>query len=240
MERLPKLLARAGLGSRRASERLITEGRVTVDGQVVADPSAQVDVEHSVVRADGRLVRVSAARRYVLLNKPPGLLTARRDDRGRPTVMECLPAEWHAHIFPVGRLDKDTTGLLLLTDDGDLAYRCLHPSHHVPKTYRATVARAPSEKALRQLRQGVDLDDGLTAPAEVWLKRTTREGAQVEITLREGRNRQVRRMFGMVGHPVLALERLSMGPLHLGNLAEGEWRELREEEVKALREACEL
>jgi pseudouridine synthase len=240
MERLPKLLARAGLGSRRASERIIAEGRVTVDGQIVADPSAQVDEARSLVRVDGRLVRVAAARRYLLLNKPPGLLTARRDDFGRPTVMECLPAEWHAHVFPVGRLDKDTTGLLLLTDDGDLAYRCLHPSHHVPKTYRVTVARAPSEKSLRQLRQGVELEDGVTAPAEVWLKRATAEGAQVEITIREGRNRQVRRMFGAVGHPVLALERVSMGPLHLGGLARGEWRELREEEVRELREACEL
>ena len=151
--------------------------------------------------------------------------------------MECLPAEMHAHVFPVGRLDKDTTGLLLLTDDGDLAYRCLHPSHHVPKTYRVTVARAPSEKSLRQLRQGVELDDGVTAPAEVWLKRTVAEGAQVEITIREGRNRQVRRMFGTIGHPVLALERISMGPLLLGKLPPGEWRELREEEVQALREA---
>ena len=240
MERLPKLLARAGLGSRRASERLITEGRVTVDGQVVDSPAAQVDVERSVVRLDGRLVRVSAARRYVLLNKPPGLLTARRDDFGRRTVMECLPAEWHAQVFPVGRLDKDTTGLLLLTDDGDLAYCCLHPSHHVPKTYRVTVARAPSEKSLRQLRQGVELDDGLTAPAEVWLKRSGPQGAEVEITNREGRNRQVRRMFGAAGHSVLALERISMGPLKLGGLAPGEWRELGEEEVRALREACEF
>jgi 23S rRNA pseudouridine2605 synthase len=209
-----------------------------VDGQVVADPSAQVDTERSLVRVDGRLVRVTTARRYVLLNKPPGLLTARRDDFGRRTVMECLPAEWHAHVFPVGRLDKETTGLLLLTDDGDLAYRCLHPSHHVPKTYRVTVARAPSEKSLRQLRQGVELDDGRTAPAEVWLQRTTAQGAQVDITIREGRNRQVRRMFGAVGHPVLALERISMGPLQLGKLPQGEWRELREEEVQALREAC--
>lgn len=240
MERLPKLLARAGLGSRRASEQLIAAGRVTVDGEVVADPSRQVDPARSVVRLDGRLVRVPTAHRYVLLNKPAGLLTARRDDYGRRTVMELLPEEWHGYVFPVGRLDKDTTGLLLLTSDGDLAYRCLHPSHHVPKTYRVTVAQAPSERTLRQLRQGVELEDGLTAPAEVWLKQSGSEGAKVEITIHEGRNRQVRRMFGAVGHPVLALERLSMGPLTLGNLPPGQWRELSEREVQRLREACGL
>ena len=209
-----------------------------MDGEVVADPSRQVDPARSVVRLDGRLVRVPTAQRYVLLHKPPGLLTARRDDYGRRTVMELLPEEWHNHVFPVGRLDKDTTGLLLLTSDGDLTYRCLHPSHHVPKTYRVTVAKAPSEKTLRQLRQGVELDDGLTAPAEVWLKRSGSEGAEVEITIHEGRNRQVRRMFGAVGHPALALERLSMGPLRLGDLPQGQWRELTETEVRALREAC--
>ncbi len=154
--------------------------------------------------------------------------------------MELLPEEWHGYVFPVGRLDKDTTGLLLLTSDGDLAYRCLHPSHHVPKTYRVTVAQAPSERTLRQLRQGVELEDGLTAPAEVWLKQSGSEGAKVEITIHEGRNRQVRRMFGAVGHPVLALERLSMGPLTLGNLPPGQWRELSEREVQSLREACGL
>jgi pseudouridine synthase len=152
--------------------------------------------------------------------------------------MELLPEEWRHHLFPVGRLDKDTTGLLLLTDDGDLTYRCLHPSRHVPKTYRVTVAQAPSEQVLRQLRQGVELEDGRTAPAEVWLKRSGPGGAEVEITLHEGRNRQVRRMFGAVGHPVRALERIGMGPLRLGDLPQGEWRELTEEEVRALREAC--
>ena len=240
MERLPKLLARAGLGSRRAVEQLIAQGRVTVDGQVVSKPGAQVDPDRSVVRLDGRLVRVATARRYLLLHKPAGLLTARRDDFGRRTVMELLPEEWRTLVFPVGRLDKDTTGLLLFTDDGDLTYRCLHPSHHVPKTYRVTVARAPSEKTLRQLRQGVELDDGTTAPAEVWLRKATAEGAQVEITIGEGRNRQVRRMFGAVGHPALALQRIAMGPLRLGDLPEGQWRELTDAEVKGLQEACGL
>ncbi len=152
--------------------------------------------------------------------------------------MELLPATWRGQLHPVGRLDKDTTGLLLFTDDGDLTYRCLHPSRHVPKTYRVTVARVPNEQALRQLRQGVELDDGPTAPAEVWLKRAGPGGAEVEITIHEGRNRQVRRMFRAVGHPVQALERIAMGSLRLGDLPQGEWRELTGEEVQALKEAC--
>jgi len=231
-------LARAGVASRRAGERLICAGRVSVDGTVVTSPAAQVDPERSVVRVDGRLLRVPAEFLYLVLNKPPGLLTARRDDFGRPTVMELLPETWRSRLFPVGRLDKDTTGLLLFTDDGDLAYRLLHPSHHVPKTYRVQVAQTPSDQTLRRLRTGVQLEDGLTAPAEVVLIRPGPPRAEVEITLHEGRNRQVRRMFQAVGHPVLALARVAIGPLRLGNLPLGRWRELEPEEVAALRAAC--
>ncbi len=190
------------------------------------------------MRVDGKLLRVPAESLYVVLNKPPGLLTARRDDFGRRTVMELLPEPWRSRLFPVGRLDKDTTGLLLFTDDGDLAYRLLHPSRHVPKTYRVQVAQTPSDHTLRRLRSGVELQDGLTAPAEVVLIRAGPPCAEVEITLREGRNRQVRRMFQAVGHPVLALARVAVGPLRLGDLPLGQWRELEAEEVAALRAAC--
>jgi 23S rRNA pseudouridine2605 synthase len=240
MERLPRILARAGLGSRRACEKLIAEGHVTVDGAVATDPGRQVDLQHNLVRVDGRILRLSAEHRYVLLNKPAGYLTAKRDDFGRATVMELLPEEWRAFIFPVGRLDKDTTGLLLLTSDGDLAHRCLHPTFHFPKTYRATVAGIPHESALRRLRGGVELDDGMTAPAEVWLRENRGATAVLEITLREGRNRQVRRMCLAVGHRVQELERLRMGPLELGKLPRGEYRELTPAEVRSLREACDL
>lgn len=179
-----------------------------------------------------------AERLYLALNKPPGLLTARRDDFGRRTVMELLPEAWRSRLFPVGRLDKDTTGLLLFTDDGDLAYRLLHPSRHVPKTYRVQVAQTPSDHTLRRLRSGVELEDGVTAPADVVLIHPAPPHAEVEITLREGRNRQVRRMFQAVGHPVLALTRVAVGPLRLGDLPLGQWRELQAEEVAALRAAC--
>jgi len=200
---LPKILARAGFGSRRAVERLISEGRVTLDGQTVTDPGRQVDLGQSLVRVDGHIVRAPSSWRYLLLNKPAGYLTARRDDRGRATVMDLLPEELRQIVFPVGRLDLTTTGLLLCTSDGDLAQRCLHPSYHLPKTYRAKVAGVPPESALRRLRGGVELADGWTAPAEVWLRASTAKTAELEITLREGRNRQVRRMCEAVGHEVL-------------------------------------
>ncbi len=175
-----------------------------------------------------------------MLNKSAGYLSARKDDYGRPTVMELLPEKWRQLLSPVGRLDKATTGLLLLTDDGEVAFRCTHPSHHVPKTYRVTVERTPDEYTLRRLRSGVELDDGLTAPAEVWLKEHHRDGAVLEVILHEGRNRQVRRMFKAVSHPVLQLERIAMGPLRLHDLAQGKWRELSEAELTELREACGL
>jgi 23S rRNA pseudouridine2605 synthase len=211
-----------------------------VDGQVVTDPSVKVDPEQSLVRVDGRVLRPPAQLHYVVLNKPTGYLTARRDDFGRATVMELLPEAWRTRLFPVGRLDKDTTGLLLLTDDGDLAHRCLHPSYHFPKTYRATVAGVPPEQALRRLRSGVELEDGKTWPAEVALVASQGDRAVLEITIHEGRNRQVRRMCGAVGHKVLELERVAMGPMRLGKLGRGEWRELTEAEVRSLRQACEL
>ncbi len=240
MQRLPKILARAGLGSRRAVEQLIAQGRVSLNGQVVTDPGTRVDLARSVVRVDGRLVRPPTSYRYLLFNKPPGYLTARRDDFGRATVMEFIPEEWRSLLFPVGRLDKDTSGLLLLTNNGDLAQRCLHPSYHLPKTYRVTVVGVPSQAVLRRLRGGVDLEDGRTGPAEVWLRESCGETAVLELTIHEGRNRQVRRMCGAVGHRVLALHRISMGPLELGDLPLGEWRELTAEEVQALGEACGL
>lgn len=154
--------------------------------------------------------------------------------------MDLLPRQWAQLLAPVGRLDKATTGLLLLTDDGDLAFRCTHPSHHIPKTYRATVEGTPTKYALRRLRSGVSLDDGITAPAEVWLKQHDRSGAVLEITIHEGRNRQVRRMLGAVDYPVRQLERIALGPLALGDLASAQWRELSEAELTELRVACGL
>ena len=225
--RLQKILAQAGLGSRRACEELIAAGRVQVNGRV-ATLGGRADPEHDRVEVDGEPVGVRPGLVYYALNKPTGVVTTASDPQGRPTVVDLVPGE--PRVFPVGRLDADTEGLLLLTNDGDLAHRLTHPSHGVEKEYLAQVEGRPSRGALRALRDGVELDDGRTAPAKV---------AQVaddtlRITIHEGRNRQVRRMCEAVGHPVVRLVRTRIGSLSERRLAPGEWRELSREEVRAL------
>jgi 23S rRNA pseudouridine2605 synthase len=230
--RLAKYLAHAGVASRRSSEQLVFAGRVTVAGEVVRDPARDVDGAVPVA-VDGRPVRVSDGRRAVYaVHKPRGVVSTARDPQGRPTVVSLIPSS--RRLYPVGRLDADTSGLILLTDDGPLAHRLTHPSFEVPRTYHAKVRRPPvREDALRALREGVELDDGVTAPAGV-----RRLGPdRVEITIHEGRKRQVRRMLEAVGHPVVALERVRFGPLWLGRLAEGRYRRLSAAEVERLRRA---
>jgi 23S rRNA pseudouridine2605 synthase len=231
--RLAKHLAHAGVASRRAAERLIAEGRVTVGGETVTDPARDVDGGEAIM-VDGRLVGAPPAERTVYaVHKPAGVVSTARDTHGRPTVVALVP-EAGARLYPVGRLDADTTGLILLTDDGELANRLTHPRYEVPKTYRATVAGGPvGEAALRRLREGVDLEDGRTAPARV---RQPRPG-ELDLTLREGRKRQVRRMCAAVGHPVRTLQRIAFGPLRLGDLPEGAHRRLTAAEVERLRSA---
>ena len=226
--RLAKYLAHAGVASRRAAERLIAEGRVTVGGQAVGDPAHDVD-ESSGVEVDGRAV-APEPREVHALNKPAGVVSTASDTHGRPIVTDLVDSE--RRLYPVGRLDADTTGLILLTNDGELAELLTHPRHGVAKTYRATV-RPPDvgPAALRRLREGVELDDGLTAPGGARLV----EPGLVELELREGRKRQVRRMCEAVGHPVTALERVAFGPLRLEGLAPGESRRLTAAEVERLR-----
>ncbi|HET8758998.1 MAG TPA: pseudouridine synthase [Solirubrobacteraceae bacterium] len=230
--RLAKYLAHAGVASRRASEQLVFAGRVTVGGEVVRDPAR--DVDGSVpVAVDGTPVRVSNGQRAVYaVHKPRGVVSTARDPQGRPTVVSLVPSA--RRLYPVGRLDADSTGLILLTDDGELAHRLTHPSFEVPRTYHAKVRHPPvREEALRRLRAGVELDDGRTAPARV-----KRLGAdRVELTIHEGRKRQVRRMLEAVGHPVIALERVRFGPLWLGKLEEGQHRRLTAAEIEKLRRA---
>jgi 23S rRNA pseudouridine2605 synthase len=230
-ERLQKVLARAGLGSRRVCEDLIADERVTVNGEI-AVLGRRVDPEHDRIEVDG--VRVLATDDYVhyLLNKPPGTVTTASDPQGRPTVVQLVPAE--PRVFPVGRLDLDTEGLLLLTNDGELTQLLTHPSHGVVKTYLAEIEGEPTPATLRTLREGVDLDDGITAPAKVTLVQQRGESAAVEIGIHEGRNRQVRRMFEAVGHPVLRLVRVRIGPLADRSLSPGEWRALTSAEVRSL------
>src|SRR5579884_2486908 len=229
--RLAKYLATAGIASRRASEEIVRAGRVTVDGERVTDPARDVS-EGNAVSVDGRAVTQRHERIVYALNKPAGVVSTARDPQRRPTVVSLVPHE--LRLYPVGRLDADTTGLILLTNDGELAHRLTHPSFEVTKTYRARVANAPvKEAALKALRGGVEREDGLTAPAQV--RRVAPD--LLELTIHEGRKRQVRRMCEAVGHPVRQLERVRFGPLALGRLAPGSYRRLSAREVVALASA---
>jgi 23S rRNA pseudouridine2605 synthase len=231
--RLAKHLAHAGVASRRAAEGLIAAGRVRVDGELVRDPARDVD-ERSRVEVDGRLLAGPEPRVVYVLHKPVGVLSTARDPHGRPTVVELLGER--RRLYPVGRLDADSSGLILLTNDGALAERLTHPRYEVPRTYRVRVAGGPvGERALGALRAGVELEDGPTAPARV--RRLRGSGDELELTLHEGRNRQVRRMLEAVGHPVLALQRVAFGPLRLEGLAPGAHRRLEGAELRGLREA---
>jgi 23S rRNA pseudouridine2605 synthase len=230
-ERLQKVLAVRGWGSRRVCEDLISAGRVTVNGEV-AVLGRRVDVEHDVVAVDGKPVGVKPGLVYYLLNKPAGVVTTAKDTHGRSTVLDLVPGE--PRVFPVGRLDIDTEGLLLLTNDGELANRVAHPRHGVDKEYLAHVDGGEvSAGSLRRLRTGVELDDGVTAPARV----SQPSPGVLKLVIHEGRNRQVRRMCEAVGHPVRRLVRTRIGPLTDSTLRPGAWRPLRLDEVKALVEA---
>lgn len=231
--RLAKHLAHSGVASRRASEQLIFDGRVEVDGEVVTDPARDVGGEEHI-RVDGRTLRAherGADRVVYMLNKPAGVVSTAKDTHGRKTVVEYVRAPG-TRLYPVGRLDADTTGLILLTDDGDLAHRLTHPSFEVGKVYIAEVEHGPvREPELRRLREGVRLEDGMTSPAKV---RQLRQGI-LELTIHEGRKRQVKRMCAEVGHAVKTLERVAYGPLRLGDLAQGGVRKLSQAEVERLR-----
>jgi 23S rRNA pseudouridine2605 synthase len=228
--RLAKFLAHAGVASRRAAELLIGEGRVSVGGQTATDPALDVD-EDSGVAVDGRPIAGAEPRVVYALNKPVGVVSTARDTHGRPTVVDLVP-ERGLRLYPVGRLDADSSGLILLTNDGELANRLTHPSFEVPKTYRAKLAGGPVGAAtLRTLREGVPLDGSTTAPARVRRRGTD----EIEITIHEGRNRQVRRMCESLGHPVVELERIAFGPLRLGALRPGASRRLAADEVGQLR-----
>ncbi len=230
--RLAKFLAHAGVASRRASEQLIADGRVTVGGVVVRDPAHDVESDSGVM-FDGEPVRGEEPRVVYALHKPAGVVSTAADTHGRPTVTDLVPGE--RRLYPVGRLDADSTGLILLTNDGELANRLTHPRFEVPKTYRATLGGGPiSDRALRALRLGVTLDDGPTAPARV----RRLDSHTLELTIHEGRKRQVRRMCEAVGHPVRSLVRIRFGPLELGDLAAGRSRRLSAADLHALAAAA--
>lgn len=230
-ERLQKVLAQAGLGSRRICENLIEDGRVTVNGEVaILGRRVETTVDH--VEVDGVQIGVAPGLVYYLLNKPRGVVSTASDPQGRPTVVQIVPAE--PRVYPVGRLDTDTEGLLLLTNDGDLTHRLTHPSFGVEKEYLAEVEGAPSRGALRTLRDGVDLEDGRTSPAKV----SEVSPGVLRLVIHEGRNRQVRRMCEAVGHPVRRLVRTRIGPLRDPALEPGLWRALTIDEVRTLERAA--
>jgi 23S rRNA pseudouridine2605 synthase len=236
-ERLQKVLAHAGLGSRRAMEELIAAGRVKVNGRR-AQLGVRVDPDKDEVEVDGSRVPLEQDLVHYMLNKPVGVVSTASDPEGRQTVVELL--DLPARVWPVGRLDTDSEGLLIVTNDGELTHRLTHPRYEVPKTYLAEVKGTAGSRAIKQLIAGVELEDGITKRAKVALVEAIRGGTLLEITITEGRNRQVRRMCEAVGHPVKRLVRTTLGPLQLGRLKPGTFRKLSLEEVRALYRACGL
>ncbi|MCL6538879.1 MAG: rRNA pseudouridine synthase [Acidothermus sp.] len=227
--RLQKVLAAAGVGSRRACEELIRDGRVEVDGEIVTTLGTRVDPRRAVIRVDGKRIAPPAPHRYLVVNKPRGVLTAMTDRRGRPCLGDLLPPEL-GRLFHVGRLDADSEGLLLVTNDGELAHRLMHPSHEVPKKYVVWVRGAVGRPALRRLREGVALDDGPAAADAVRVLEKLPDRSIVEIVVHEGRTHLVRRLMAAVGHPVERLVRTAIGPIELGTLRPGRWREVTNRE----------
>lgn len=232
-ERLQKVLAHAGVASRRAAEKLILAGRVSVNGRVVTQLGTKVDPSQDHIQVDGRDIAVCEEKVYFLYYKPVGVISSVKDPQGRPTVVEQI--QTNKRIYPVGRLDYDTSGLLLLTNDGELTYKLTHPKHEIPKTYHATVKGYITSPKIRLLERGVLLEDGWTAPAKCRVMERSSKFSRVAITIHEGRNRQVRRMFAHVGHPVQELCRTKFGFLNLEGLKPGEYRQLTPHEVRRLK-----
>jgi 23S rRNA pseudouridine2605 synthase len=239
VERLQKILSQAGIASRRASEQLMLDGRVTVNGATVRELGTKADASRDDIRVDGRRVKIVTRHRYLLLNKPRGYVTTRADEKHRPTVIDLLRGV-SEYVYPVGRLDYESEGLLLLTNDGDLAARLTHPRHGVARVYEARVLGVPDERDLARLSRGLIIDGRRTEAADITLLPHARDAkeATLVVTIREGRNRQVRRMCEAVGHPVTHLKRVAIGPIKDSTLKVGRWRELRPEEVERLRKAA--
>jgi 23S rRNA pseudouridine2605 synthase len=243
LERLNRFLARSGVASRRGADELIAAGSVLVNGERPPPSGVLVDPDRDTVTIDGRIVKPRTRHRYLMLNKPVGVITTAKDEAARTTVLDAVGEEGLAghRLFPVGRLDADTSGLLVLTDDGELAFRLTHPRYKVAKEYIAVVAGSPSASDLESMRTGVQLEEGKTLPAEVEVigfdPAAGTGRTEVRVVIREGRHRQVRRMLQAVGHKVQSLRRIGFGPLKLGRLKVGDWRVLGEGEIEALHRA---
>lgn len=237
MERLQKILSQAGIASRRASEQLMLEGRVTVNGKTVKELGTKAEAGKDDIRVDGRRVKFAEHHRYILLNKPKGYVSTRSDPEKRKTVIDLMRGV-SDYVYPVGRLDFDSEGLLILTNDGDLAAKLTHPSHEVARVYEAEVLGVPDAHDLQRLGRGLVVEGRRTAPADVELLHEKGGHATLRVTIHEGRNRQVRKMCDAIGHPVSALRRVAIGPLRDPKLKVGYWRELSAREVESLRKAA--
>ncbi len=231
--RLQKFIADAGVASRRGAEELIAAGKVKVNGVTVRTQGVKIDPDSDEVQVNGKTLSLTGKKFYIMLNKPAGYITTTEDERGRPTVMD-LVKDVHGRIYPVGRLDADTQGLLLMTNDGDFANEIIHPSNNHKKTYIAEVKGLPTLTTIKQLAKGVDLGDFKTRPCTAELLSGTERTSTVKIIIGEGKKRQVRRMLESVGHPVTALKRVAIDDIMLGNLPRGKWRHLKKEEIMRL------
>lgn len=239
MERLQKILAQAGIASRRKAEELIINGQVEVNGQIIKELGVKVDPDQDEIKVDGVKVMIQTKKIVILLNKPVKVITSVSDPQGRKTVIDYIDID--ERVYPVGRLDYDTEGLLLLTNDGELANRLMHPKYELDKTYEAVVKGIPTEKELDQLRQGIELEDGMTFPAEVNLiEKKGVQQAKIHITIHEGRNRQVRRMFQAIGFPVMKLKRIRYGFLTLQGISGGRYRLLKADEYCRLKKMVKM
>lgn len=231
--RINKFMAECGVASRRACDEMILEGRVKVNGKKIDTPGLEINEFNDAVTLDGRRITLVSKKYYIMLHKPKGYVTTVKDDKGRKTVMELIKIR--SRLYPVGRLDYDTEGLLLLTNDGQLSYALTHPSHEVPKTYIAKIKGKISDTEVRQLRKGVEIDGKMTLPAVVKIIETDDEFSRVEVTIKEGRNHQIKKMFEVVGKEVVFLKRTAIGPLKLGGLGRGEYKNLTSKEIEILK-----
>ncbi len=232
-ERLQKVIATAGIASRRHAEKLITEGRVSVNNVVVTQLGAKADAEKDIIRVDGKTISPEKTKHYIMLNKPAGFVTTLHDPQNRPTVVDLL-SDVPERVYPVGRLDYDSRGLLLLTNDGDFAQRIQHPCFQKPKIYRVKIQGRLSKEELRQLEKGINLSDDVFKPEHLRVEKINDKSSWLRLTLREGKNRIIRRGFEAIGHRVAHLMREAVGDLKLGNLREGMWRNLTKKEVSQL------
>lgn len=230
--RLQKFLAHAGIASRRAAENIIKQGRVAVNGKIITDMGVTV-IDTDIVTVDGKLVGNEEEKKYIMLHKPVGYVSSVKDQFGRPTVLD-LVKDVDGRLYPVGRLDYDTSGLILLTNDGDFTYHLTHPKHEINKVYEALISGKPSKKEIDMFETGLKIEDYKTSPAKIIIKEVNKNNTLVHITIHEGKNRQVRKMCAAIGHKVISLKRISIGPIALGDLPEGKWRNLTKAELNSL------